>query len=457
MKQQTNRQGDQVEIIPSGTPQLTSPSTVPTPRTSSIRPHFSSEVHLQERLVADSSPTFTIVIPALNEEEAIGSTISRCLEARKTIAEAAGLDDVEIIVVSDGSTDRTVEIARGFAEIEVIVFPKNRGYGAAIKEGFRRGKGSLVGFLDADGTCDPLAFAEMCRIARSESADLVLGSRLGPDSKMPKIRRLGNRLYALLLGFLCGRHVTDTASGMRVIQRKALLHLEPLPDGLHFTPSMSARALLNNLRVVEIPMRYEERLGRSKLSVLKDGVRFLRSILAGVLCYRPERILLLGFSGCLLIMALLAANPIEFYLRHRRLEEWMIYRFVACSLLGSMGLLLLLSTALAHRMAFFSRRRTEGNPFWPSLISTVFRGPGLLVLLASLLCASTLFLWPGLVEYTSTGHVTVHWSRLLAGAFGIFSAFQTAVFALLMRVVTLWKTQALAAPSSAFSTPGNEL
>src|SRR5262245_44971533 len=106
----------------------------------------------------------TIVIPALNEEDAIGGTITRCLDARESIKREAGLGGVEIIVVSDGSTDRTVEIARGFEAVKVIVFEKNRGYGAAIKEGFRQGTGELVGFLDADGTCDPVYFGSMCRL-----------------------------------------------------------------------------------------------------------------------------------------------------------------------------------------------------------------------------------------------------------------------------------------------------
>lgn len=97
----------------------------------------------------------TIVIPTLNEEGAIGGTITRCQAASETIMKASGLSDIEIIVVSDGSTDGTVEIARSFDGVKVIVFEENRGYGAAIKEGFRLGRGALVGFIDADGTVTP--------------------------------------------------------------------------------------------------------------------------------------------------------------------------------------------------------------------------------------------------------------------------------------------------------------
>jgi len=400
----------------------------------------------------------TIVIPALNEEQAIAGTIARCLAAREHIQQAAGLSGVEIIVVSDGSTDRTAEIARSFPEVEVIVFEQNRGYGAAIQEGWRRGSGTLLGFLDADGTCDPRYFADMCRAAVEESADVVLGSRLGPHSKMPKIRRLGNRLYAFLLGLLCGRQVTDTASGMRVVRRNCLKWLYPLPDGLHFTPSMSARALLNDLRVVEIPMPYEQRIGKSKLSVLRDGVRFLQAIFAGVLCYRPEKLLLAIFVACLALLGLLAVSPAEFYWQHGRLEEWMIYRFVVCYLLGSCGLMLLLATALTFQMAGFGPRRSTANGFWPSLVASLLRGAGLTVVQVSLLAAAAVFLWPGISEYATTGEVTLHWSRLLAGAFSLFSALQTAVFALLLKVVSVWKSHQARCENAADqvqATPGN--
>ena len=129
-----------------------------------------------------TSHSLTIVIPALNEEAAIGETIERCLEARDYICDAGGLDAVEIIVVSDGSTDGTERIARSYPDVTVLTFEQNRGYGAAIKCGFAHGHGSLVSFLDADGTCDPTVFAQLCRAIRDEGADVALGSRMGPES-----------------------------------------------------------------------------------------------------------------------------------------------------------------------------------------------------------------------------------------------------------------------------------
>lgn len=383
----------------------------------------------------------TIVVPALNEEDAIGATISRCLEAREEISHSAGLDGVEIIVVSDGSTDRTAEIAQSFEDVKVVVFEENQGYGAAIKEGWRIGDGDLVGFLDADGTCDPRFFAKLCRSVYDENADIALGSRLGADSQMPTIRRAGNRMFAFLLGLLCGRKVTDTASGMRVVRRSSLKHLYPLPDGLHFTPAMSARALMNGLRIIELPMKYEERIGESKLSALWDGVRFLKAIGAGVLCYRPEKIFLTGFSLCILFILVLAAYPTEFYFKNDRLEEWMIYRFVVCQFVGSLGITLLLASALANRMAQLSTRREESVGFWSSIVASLFTGNLLALIVVLLTGISIGFLWPGIVEFVSTGKITLHWSRLIAGSFTFFAVVQTLIFFVLMKVVAIWSSE----------------
>jgi len=402
---------------------------------------MSQTLHAGRRGQQPAADSLTVVIPALNEEGAIGDTVGRCLAASREIMREARLASVELIVVSDGSTDRTAEIARRFDGVKVIEFQHNHGYGAAIKEGWRHGKGTLLGFLDADGTCDPRYFADLCRAAITQSADVVLGSRLGSESKMPRIRRVGNRVYAFLLGMLCGHQVTDTASGMRVVQRTSLKHLYPLPDGLHFTPSMSARALLNDLRVVEVPMRYDERIGASKLHVLRDGVRFLRTIFEGVLCYRPERILGAVFLGCAALVFLLAAYPAEFYLRNGRLEEWMIYRFVACSLLASFGLMLLMATGLVNLVAGLGPRRAEATRFVPALLTSLLTARTQALMIFGLLCLAVLFLWPGIREFVTTTQTSLHWSRLLAGAFVMLAAGQTAIFALLTAVISLWMRQ----------------
>jgi len=229
----------------------------------------------------------------------------------------------------------------------------------------------------------------------------------------------------------------------RVVRRKSLKYLYPLPDGLHFTPAMSARALLNDLRVIEIPIPYEERIGTSKLSVVRDGIWFLRAIFAGVLCYRPEKLLLLSFLVCSLLMLLLAAYPAEFYFQHWYLEEWMIYRFVVCYVLGSFGLTLLLATALTNQMARFGPRRTGANAFWPSLVASLFRGPVLGIVMLMLFSVSVFFFWPGIVEYVTRWRITLHWSRLIAGAFTLFCCLETAIFALLMKVVSVWQLQGI--------------
>lgn len=199
--------------------------------------------------------------------------------------------------------------------------------------------------------------------------------------------------------------------------------------------------MLNNLRVIEIPMTYRERIGQSKLNVLHDGVRFLQTIFSGVLCYRPEKLLLMALMCCMVMIALLAANPIEHYAQRQELEEWMLNRFVVCTVLGSTGLLCLMATALANRVAFISRRRADANTFWAAVVSRVFKGRLLLSVLLAQIAVAAGLLWPAISEFVSTGHINLHWSRLLAGAFVAFSVVQTAVFALLMKVVEIWKTQ----------------
>lgn len=254
-------------------------------------------------LPATATCRFTIVIPALNEEQAIGGTLTDVLQVRRRIVEETPVTEVRVVVVNDGSTDRTQEIAEGFDEVTTIRFENNRGYGAAIKAGFRADDSELVGFMDADGTLQAESWIPLIKKLFEDNADVVLGARLNDESVMPPVRRLGNWGFAKLLGFISGRPLTDCASGMRVIRRGSLKYLMPLPDGLHFTPAMSCNALLDRrLKISEVPVPYAERVGRSKLSVLKDGMRFLTIILLTGCFYNPIKC-----AACGIVLSWVAA------------------------------------------------------------------------------------------------------------------------------------------------------
>jgi dolichol-phosphate hexosyltransferase len=235
-----------------------------------------------------------IAIPALNEEESIRSIIERSLAAVPYITSKSLVTDVAITVVSDGSTDRTVPFASLYTDqIKLIVFEQNRGYGAAIQRAWDESDTDLLGFLDADGTCDPRFFADLAQALVQHRADIAVGCRLNTNSKMPLTRRAGNVFFAALLTVLSGKRVRDSASGMRIVKHSAYDKMRPLPHGLHFTPAMSARALLDHragLRIVELDMPYMERVGRSKLNAVKDGLRFLNVIAKTALIYRPARV-----------------------------------------------------------------------------------------------------------------------------------------------------------------------
>jgi glycosyltransferase involved in cell wall biosynthesis len=239
----------------------------------------------------------SIVIPAYNEENGIAEIARRVLSVEPALLQA-GVERLELLVVDDGSRDRTAEVAESIPGVRLIRHPRNRGYGAALKTGFSKASGELIGFLDADGTYPPEYFPQLCQAA-IKGADLVIGSRMaGEASQMPFTRRVGNFFFANLLTLLSHQKVTDSASGMRVFRREILEQVYPLPDGLNLTPVMSTRAVHEKVHIEEVPIPYSERVGRSKLSVVRDGSIFMQSMLWTVLSYNPVRILgLLGMAG----------------------------------------------------------------------------------------------------------------------------------------------------------------
>ena len=247
----------------------------------------------------------SVVIPAYNEEDGVADVIERVLAVEPELKKV-GLDRLELIVVDDCSKDRTAEIVRGYANRGVVLIQHkvNRNYGGALKTGFRHASGNLLAFMDADGTYPPEYYPKMYQAMVAHNADLVIGSRMaGIESEMPLTRRIGNTLFAGLVSMIAHTRITDSASGQRILKREVLEKLYPLPDGLNFTPVMSTRALHEDIKMIEVPIKYEERAGESKLSVVRDGFRFLFSILSTAALYNPVRLL-----GALSIVAVVLAG-----------------------------------------------------------------------------------------------------------------------------------------------------
>jgi hypothetical protein len=380
--------------------------------------------------------TLSIVIPAYNEEIGIADIILRVLGVEDDLAKA-GVGLAELLVVDDCSHDRTAQIAEDIAKqhprLRVIRHEQNRGYGGALKTGFAQACGDLVGFLDADGTYPPEYFPQLCRKAM-EGADLVVGSRMaGAESQMPATRRVGNLFFANLLSLLGRQHITDSASGMRIFSRSILEQIYPLPDGLNLTPVMSTRALHESLRVAEVPIPYSERVGRSKLSVVRDGTVFLQSIVWTVLCYNPVRILgLLGLVGTI-IAGLVGLGLIAARLRGiTTLNPWFTAALFLALVAGTTGVSLFSLGATFNYLVSISYKRPIqqglfGKPIFKTSLDHHFGWMGLISIIAGALLAVFVLLqgW----------ELSRLWLYLLGSAMLMLIGVQLAISWLLMRVL----------------------
>lgn len=371
----------------------------------------------------------SIVIPAYNEEDAIKDIAEKCLGARAAICRETGLSRVEVIAVDDGSRDQTREIAGAIGELKLVVHPVNRGYGQALMTGFEAASGDYLSFLDADGTCDPMAFIGLYRALAAGKADMAVGNRMHADSQMPRIRALGNRIYAFIISKLSGVPIGDSASGMRIFSRRLLARLYPLPTGLHFTPAMTARAACMGAKIVEVPIPYAERQGQSKLRVVSDGIRFLRVILGIIFAYYPLRIFGPAGLACAAIAAGYALFPVSYYLRHGNLAEWMIYRLLTIVTLLVCAMICLTFGWIAQRISDIAVQRQSGfiERRW---VREAALGAGAVLWLGGILLNCRTIL-----EYASSGHVTIHWVYVLAGSLAVILGTVLAAFAVTMGLV----------------------
>jgi len=195
--------------------------------------------------------------------------------------------------------------------------------------------------------------------------------------------------------------------------------LYPLPNGLHFTPAMSARAMLSaSVKIVEIDMPYHERSGESKLRVAKDGVRFLKVILQAAFLYKPARPLGLVSLLLFLVAGGMMVQPTVNYLSHHNVEPWMIYRFMVSDLFGLGACLLFCASYLTDRIVSIalSNEAAACDEKWTARFfrSRWFWGvPALFIMTGAALVMSSV------VERLYTGVTTEHWSRYVVMTFWV--------------------------------------
>lgn len=225
--------------------------------------------------------SLSIVIPARNEAAAIGKVVALARER---------YPDAQIIVVDDGSTDETAELARN-AGAQVVRHPESLGNGAAVKAGARAATGEIIAFMDGDGQHDPRMFEPLLR-QLDEGYDMAVGAR--DSGSHANIGRLfANGLYNGIASMMSGRKILDLTSGFRVARAqlfKQFLYL--LPNGFSYPTTITMAFLRSGYPVTFVPIIASDRIGKSHIRPLRDGIRFLVIIFKVTTLYAPLKIFL---------------------------------------------------------------------------------------------------------------------------------------------------------------------
>ena len=222
----------------------------------------------------------SVLIPAFNEEGSIASTVAALQAQRGLCAE------MEILVIDDGSKDRTAEIAAKLPGVRVITHAINQGYGSALKTGLRHAHHDYILIADADGT---YPIEQMSSILEGAASwDMVVGARTGASVRVPWMRRPAKWILTRLAEYLSNQKIPDLNSGFRLFRKdvaRRFLHL--YPDGFSFTTTITLAMLTNHYRVRFVPIDYRKRVGRSTIQPLRDTTNFVILIIRICACFKP--------------------------------------------------------------------------------------------------------------------------------------------------------------------------
>lgn len=225
----------------------------------------------------------SIIIPAYNEETGIGPVIQKLKSTMEKTSHT-----YEIIVVNDGSSDKTGKIAKSQG-IKVIEHPCNRGYGASLKTGIKRAKYDWILITDADGTYPVEDIPKLLKY--TDQYDMVVGARTGKSVHIPLLRRPAKWFLLKMANYISKTKIPDINSGMRVFRKGiASRFMGFFPPGFSFTTTITLASLTNDYSVKYVPINYHRRKGRSSISPFRDFIGFFALTLKMSLYFSPMRI-----------------------------------------------------------------------------------------------------------------------------------------------------------------------
>jgi glycosyltransferase involved in cell wall biosynthesis len=269
----------------------------------------------------------SVVIPAFDEEGAIEESVRSVL----SVMEDSRIE-FELIVVDDGSSDRTAELSEA-AGAQVLRLPENRGYGAALKAGIARAKHEIIVITDADGTYPAESIPVL--LENLGEYDMVVGARIGENVAIPLVRRPAKWFLRRLASYLAGRAIPDLNSGLRVMRKSLVKRFEHLlPSGFSFTTTITLASLCSGALVRYSPIDYHERIGESKIRP-SHAFEFLLLILRTIVYFNPLKVFLP--MGGVFFLGGLVKFIYDIYIGN--FSETALLGFLGAAILWAVGLL----------------------------------------------------------------------------------------------------------------------
>lgn len=227
----------------------------------------------------------SILVPVYNEAGTLGEALRQIQEVCQSMNHTT-----EVIVIDDGSTDATSQMAV-IAGAILLRHDRNRGYGAALKSGLREARGEKIVIIDADLTYPPQRIPEL--VARLTNTDMAVGARTGLNVHIPLLRRPAKWILQKLANRVAGQKIPDLNSGLRAFHKdQALRYVHLFPEGFSFTTTLTLAFLCDGLQVEFLPIDYARRTGKSKIHPVRDTINFLVLITRVAAYFEPLKVFL---------------------------------------------------------------------------------------------------------------------------------------------------------------------